>query len=59
MARRMWANELSRATRSYHLSISPQAIADDPDLLDLAHQAGITDVWSPASCTATGTIRWT
>jgi len=39
------ASDASASRRSYHLSISPDALRDDPALLELAQRAGITDVW--------------
>ncbi|MGC8642671.1 MAG: hypothetical protein ACP5XB_22665, partial [Isosphaeraceae bacterium] len=39
------ASAAPAVARTYHLSTSPQAIRDDPELLDLAHRAGVTDVW--------------
>ena len=31
--------------RKYHLSISPDALQADPELLELAHRVGVSDVW--------------
>jgi len=42
---RAWAGAPAVAGRSYHLSISPDALRADPELLDLAHRAGVTTVW--------------
>jgi hypothetical protein len=39
------ARDAPSPLRSYHLSISPDVLRDDPELLDLAHRAGVTDVW--------------
>jgi hypothetical protein len=39
------AAEAPPAGRKYHLSISSDALQADPELLELAHRAGVTDVW--------------
>ncbi len=39
------AAEVPAAGRKYHLSISPDALQADPDLLDVVQHAGVTDVW--------------
>ncbi len=39
------AAEAPVAGRKYHLSISSDALQADPELLELAHRAGVTDVW--------------
>ena len=39
------AGDAPSQVRSYHLSISPDSLRADPELLDLAHHAGVTDVW--------------
>ena len=39
------AGDAPSQVRSYHLSISPESLRADPELLDLAHHAGVTDVW--------------
>jgi hypothetical protein len=42
---RVMGGEGPAAVRTYHLSISPDALQADPDLLEFAHRAGVTDVW--------------
>lgn len=39
------AKETLAIDRKYHLSISSDALQADPELLELAHRAGVTDVW--------------
>ncbi len=39
------SSDTSESTRRYHLSISLDALRNDPGLLDLAHRAGVSDVW--------------
>ena len=42
---RVSGGEPPAAGRSYHLSVSPDALRADPELLDLARRAGVTSVW--------------
>jgi hypothetical protein len=39
------AQAAPQACRKYHLSISTDALGADPELLDLAQHAGVSDVW--------------
>ncbi len=45
-----WGDFLSgspgEALRRYHLSLSPDGIEADPDLLGMVRQAGVSDVWT-------------
>lgn len=42
------ASGAPRQARDYHLCVSQDAIADDPELLDLVREAGVTDFWFAA-----------
>jgi hypothetical protein len=45
LARSAVAQPAAPAVRKYHLSVSPEALRNDPELLGLAHRAGMTDIW--------------
>lgn len=40
-----WGQSTSPIRRTYHLSISTDALDADPELLNIVREAGVTDVW--------------
>ena len=42
---RAMASEAPPRGRAFHLSVSPDSLEADPGLLDLAHGAGISQIW--------------